>query len=44
MIVIVVDAEDDVERLRELLRGARFRFRQEAMYLEHHPVTFEEVR
>jgi hypothetical protein len=34
----------EVESLRQLLREARFRFSQEAMYLEFHRVHFEEVR
>jgi hypothetical protein len=44
VIVIVVKSSREVESLRQLLRQARFRFRQEAMYLEFHRVNFEEVR
>jgi hypothetical protein len=42
-ITIVVRSMREVEAIRELLREARVRFRQEAMYLEYHAVSFEEV-
>jgi hypothetical protein len=42
-IMMVVRSMREVEQIRELLREARVRFRQEAMYLEYHPVRFEEV-
>jgi hypothetical protein len=41
---IVVSAMHEVDGIRELLREARSRFGQEAMYFEYHPVHFEEVR
>ena len=44
VIVIVVKSAAEVDALRQVLREARFRFRQEAMYLEYHRVNFEEVR
>ena len=43
-IVIIVKSMREVEAIRDLLREARKRFRQEAMYLEYHRVTFEEVQ
>jgi hypothetical protein len=44
VIVVVVRSATEVEVLRQLLREARLRFRQEAMYFEYHRVNFEEVR
>lgn len=44
MIVMIVNSMMEVEAIRNLLREARVRFMQEAMYLEYHDVTFEEVR
>jgi hypothetical protein len=43
VIVIIVKTMNEVSALRDLLIEARDRFRQEAMYLEYHPVFFEEV-
>jgi hypothetical protein len=43
-IVVVVRTEREINQIREFLRLACKRFRQEAMYLEYHPVRFEEVR
>jgi hypothetical protein len=42
--VIVVGSMNQVRSIRDLLVRARSRFRQDAMYFEYHPVTFEEVR
>ena len=42
-ITIVVRTMGEVEAIRQLLREARVRFRQEAMYFEYHAVSFEEV-
>lgn len=39
-IVAVVD-EDDLERIYAFLSAARSRFRQNVMYLDYHPVTFD---
>jgi hypothetical protein len=44
VIVVIVTSTREVEAIRGLLRTARRRFRQEAMYLEYHRVFFEEVR
>lgn len=44
VIVIVVRSTAQVEEIRQLLRRAREKFRQEAMYLEYLKVFFEEVR
>lgn len=44
VIVIIVSFMREVSTIRELLKEARLRFRQEAMYLEYHSVFFEEVR
>ncbi|HYR30055.1 MAG TPA: hypothetical protein VEU30_16415 [Thermoanaerobaculia bacterium] len=44
VIVVVVRSLREVDAIRSLLREARVRFRQEAMYLEFHRVFFEEVR
>ena len=44
VIVVIVKTMREVDALRELLRQARVRFRQEAMYLEYHEVVFEEVQ
>jgi hypothetical protein len=43
IIVVIVKTMREVDALRELLREARRRFRQEAMYFEYHEVMFEEV-
>jgi hypothetical protein len=43
VLTIVVRSGEEVESIRRLLREAKARFRQEAMYLEYHPVMFEEV-
>ena len=43
-IVVVVRTEREINQIREFLRSACKRFRQEAMYLEYHPVRFEEVK
>lgn len=43
-LVIIVKSMTEVAAIRGLLREARVRFRQEAMYLEYHRVHFEEVR
>jgi len=40
---IIVRSMREVDSIRLLLREARIRFRQEAMYLEYHAVSFEEV-
>ncbi|HEY6141092.1 MAG TPA: hypothetical protein VI670_25325 [Thermoanaerobaculia bacterium] len=42
--VIIVRTMKEVDVIRQLLREARIRFRQEAMYLEYHRIYFEEVR
>jgi hypothetical protein len=44
VIVLIVRSTREVEAIKALLREARVRFRQEAMYLEYHRVFFEEVR
>lgn len=44
IIVMIVTTMREVDAIRELPRGARRRFRQEAMCLEYHPVSFEEVQ
>ena len=44
VIIIIVRSMREVNAIRDLLRRARHRFRQEAMYLEYHRVVFEEVR
>src|SRR5215212_7103206 len=44
IIVVIVKTMREVDALRELVRQARTRFRQEAMYFEYHEVVFEEVR
>lgn len=44
VIVLIVKSAREVEAIKALLREARARFRQEAMYLEYHRVFFEEVR
>jgi hypothetical protein len=44
IVVVIVKTMREVDALRELLREARVRFRQEAMYLEYHEVIFEEVQ
>jgi len=43
-IVTVVKAQKEVDRIRDFLRLAREKFKQEAMYLDYHPVHFEEVK
>jgi hypothetical protein len=43
VIVLVVKSMREVHAIRDLLREARIRFRQEAMYFEYHRVSFEEV-
>jgi hypothetical protein len=43
-IVVIVKTEKEVGRTRNLLQMARERFKQQAMYLDYHPVRFEEVR
>ncbi len=43
VLTIVVRSGEEVDSIRRLLREAKARFRQEAMYLEYHPVMFEEV-
>lgn len=43
MIVLIVSSMNEVDAIRQLLREARIRFAQEAMYLEYHNVFFEEV-
>jgi len=43
-ISIIVETMREVDAIRELLREARLRFRQEAMYLEYHVIEFEEIR
>ncbi len=42
-IVIIVGTEKEVNRIREFLKLARRKFRQDTMYLDFHPVHFEEV-
>ncbi|HUR81848.1 MAG TPA: hypothetical protein VM733_13870 [Thermoanaerobaculia bacterium] len=44
IIVVIVKSMREVDALRQLVREARTRFRQEAMYFEYHEVVFEEVR
>jgi len=43
-IVIVVKTERQVERIKNFVRAARVKFRQDTMYFESHPVYFEEVQ
>jgi hypothetical protein len=42
-IVIVLDRGAPLDPIREFLQEARGRFRQKKMYLDYHPVFFEEV-
>ena len=42
-LTIIVRSMREVQAIRKLLREARIRFHQEAMYLEYHAVSFEEV-
>jgi hypothetical protein len=42
-ITIVVNSLREIDGIRSLLREARLRFRQKAMYLEYHVVYFEEI-
>ena len=42
-IMINVKTEREVASIREFLQEARKKFRQKKMYLEYHPVFFEEV-
>src|SRR4029079_14774467 len=42
--VIIVRTMKEVDVIRQLLREARIRFRQEAMYLEYHRIYFAEDR
>ena len=42
-IVMIVKSEREVDAIRNFLRVARTKFRQEAMYLDYHSVYFEEV-
>jgi len=44
VIVLVVKSLHEVDAIRDLLREARIKFRQEAMYFEYHRVSFEEVQ
>ena len=43
-IVMIVKTENEVSAIREFLQLARREFRQDAMYLDYHPVHFEEVK
>jgi hypothetical protein len=43
-LTIIVESMHEIDAIRDLLRSARHRFRQEAMYLEYHVTTFEEIR
>ena len=43
VLTIILRSAEEVEAIRRLLREAKTRFRQEAMYLEYHGVMFEEV-
>ena len=40
-ITITVETDAEIDQIRSLLRRARERFRQKAMYLEYHLVHFE---
>lgn len=42
-IIVIVRSEQEVGQMRNFLRTAREKFRQQAMYLEYHPTYFEEV-
>ena len=35
--------EDELNVIREFLREAKEKFRQEKMYFEYHPTTYEEI-
>lgn len=39
--IIAVVYEEDLERIYAFLKEARSRFRQDVMYLDYHPVTFD---
>lgn len=41
--IMMIVAEEMINSIRTFLRRARMKFKQEAMYLDYHPVTFEEV-
>ena len=41
--MINVRTEREVASIREFLQEARKKFRQKKMYLDYHPVFFEEV-
>ena len=38
-----VKSEREIDAVRDFLRVARKKFRQKAMYLDYHSVSFEEV-
>ncbi|MBI1939912.1 MAG: hypothetical protein HYS33_00230 [Acidobacteria bacterium] len=42
-IVIVASKDAPLDQIRRFLHEARSQFRQEKMYLDYHPVFFEEV-
>ena len=42
-IIIILKSEAEVDKIKNFLRLARGIFRQKKMYLDYHPVYFEEV-
>ena len=42
-IVAIVKTEQEVNQIRDFLRRAREKFKQEKMYLDYHPTHYEEV-
>ena len=42
-IVVIVKTEDEIAVIRNFLREARIKFGQRVMYLDYHPVHYEEV-
>ena len=42
--VVMVLPDSELPAVRRFLQEARERFRQEAMYLDHHPVVLELIR
>ena len=42
-IVAIVKTEGEIVAIRDFLRKARIQFQQRVMYLDYHPVHYEEV-
>jgi hypothetical protein len=40
---VIVKTEDEIAVIRNFLREARIKFGQRVMYLDYHPVHYEEV-